>query len=402
MKTSANPQTLEGKMRILFVPGFVADTYSEIERSFVELCSTSDLELEFLWLVPDISCKLNSFARPESRNTLKEPVCVPYLRKNNIPYVTGNISRYNLFSNFLLFREIFRINGIDAIYTQFGIERFWATFYGKLWGKVTIWNEHWHSLGRRHTLFKRFFYRLFVDHFIAVSKFIANTLPPYSRVHTIPNAIQAEPHVKLTPREILELRNQFGLTDGTKMVLMVAAFRPEKRHMLALKVCEQILKNRKDIVFIFLGNGSVRELFLAKVRDLGLDRHIIAPGHVHNVDDYYSIASVCILSSHYEPFGYVVLEAMRHALPVVAFDTGGPAEVIRNGETGFLVKDADIAEFTQKLLELIDSEPLRAAIGERARQAVRQEYNREAWIRQVNTTLKNIVTGHRAQSLKSA
>jgi len=168
--------------------------------------------------------------------------------------------------------------------------------------------------------------------------------------------------------------------------------------MLALEVCERVLKQRKDVVFIFLGKGEMREPFLAKARSLGLDGHIILPGHVDNVDDYYSIASIFILTSHFEPFGYVVLEAMRHALPVVAFDTGGPAEVIRNRETGILVKDAEVDEFAQSLLELIDSKPLREAIGEKARQAVQQEYNRETWISQLNTTLRNIVTRHRADN----
>jgi glycosyltransferase involved in cell wall biosynthesis len=183
---------------------------------------------------------------------------------------------------------------------------------------------------------------------------------------------------------------------------MVAAFRPEKRHMLALEVCKRALKVRNDLDFVFLGEGDLRVPFLAKVKDSELDGHVIAPGHVDNVEDYYAIANVSILTSHYEPFGYVVLEAMRHALPIVAFNSGGPSEVIRNGETGFLAREGDVSEFTQTLLDLAENDELRATIGEKARQAVQQEYNREIWIKRLNATLRDIVVGHRPQSMNSS
>ncbi len=61
---SAIGNVSEAPVRILLVPGFVADTYSEIERSYVELCAQAPEGVEFVWLVPDISSKYNSFAKP--------------------------------------------------------------------------------------------------------------------------------------------------------------------------------------------------------------------------------------------------------------------------------------------------------------------------------------------------
>jgi glycosyltransferase involved in cell wall biosynthesis len=402
LKSDKRQRPARVKVRILFVPGFVADTYSEIERSFIELCSSSDRDVEFLWLVPDISFKHNRFERAESRMTLKEPVWVPHMRIFGIPYVVRNISKYNPIANFQLFREIFRNNRIDAVYTHFGYERFWAALFGKLFGKVIIWNEHWHSLGRRYAWFKRIFYRFFVDDFISISRFITNTLPPTAQVHTILNAIHTDPPKHIQAEQLSELRSRLGIAQDSKVVLMVAAFRPEKRHMLALEVCKRALKVRNDLDFVFLGEGDLRVPFLAKVKDSELDGHVIAPGHVDNVEDYYAIANVSILTSHYEPFGYVVLEAMRHALPILAFNSGGPSEVIRNGETGFLAREGDVSEFTQTLLDLAENDELRATIGEKARQAVQQEYNREIWIKRLNATLRDIVVRHRPQSMKSS
>ena len=103
----------------------------------------------------------------------------------------------------------------------------------------------------------------------------------------------------------------------------------------------------------FLGDGEMRGDFATKVMERGLSQHVIAPGYVDNVDDYYAVSDISILTSHYEPFGYVVLEAMRYELPVDAFDNGGPSEVIRNNETGKLVRDDDVEGFVSAALELL-------------------------------------------------
>lgn len=384
----------ERVVRILFVPGFVADTYSEIERSFVELCAKPGSKIEFVWLVPTMVGKHNRFARAESRTGLRAPVWVAHLQQHGIQYVEANVAKYNPFSNWLLFRRIFETYAIDAVYTHFGFERFWAVFFAKLGGKVTIWNEHWNSLGRRYGWAKRLFYRFFVDEFISVSQYIASTLPRKGRVHTIPNAVQvatAEIGDGLARRKA---RVALGLPEAAIIVLMVAAFRPEKRHGLALEVCGQILAAQKDVTFVFLGEGDGRLVFMKKVRDCGFSAQILAPGHVDNVDDYYRVADVTMLTSHYEPFGYVVLEAMKYGLPVVAFASGGPAEVIRDGITGLLVADGDVNAFVKQLSRILRNQPMRAAMGNRAREAVQRDFNRELWIERLNKLLA-IVVSHR-------
>jgi glycosyltransferase involved in cell wall biosynthesis len=396
------PDAAGRKVRILLVPGFVVDTYSSIEQSMVELSAKPGPDIELLWLVPDIKSKYNQFSRPENRHKMNEPVWVTHLRQHGIPYVVGNVSKYNLLSNFMLFRDVFRKNRIDAVYTHFGIERFWTAFFGKLFGKVVIWHERWHSLGTRFVLPKRLFYRFFVDEFIAVSDFIKSTLPRGKRVRaTIPGTRVNVPIV-FDQNEKSERRRKLHIPVDAKVVIMVANFRAWKRHMLALEICGQVLKKRADVFFVFLGDGEVRSPFLAKAKSMGIESHIIAPGYVDNVNDYFAISDISILTSHYEPFGNVVLEAMRYAMPVVSFDKGGPAEMIRHGETGFLAKEADPSEFAKRVLELVEDERLRTSLGEKGRQVAQLEYSREAALERVSAWLKDSVLEHRKSSPHSA
>jgi glycosyltransferase involved in cell wall biosynthesis len=390
------------KVRILLVPGFIVDTYSSIEQSMVELSAKPGPDIEILWLVPDMSSKYNRFSRPENRHKMNEPVWVTHLRQHGIPYVVGNVSKYNLLSNFMLFRDVFRKNRIDAVYTHFGFERFWTAFFGKLFGKVVIWHERWHSLGTRYAFPKQLFYRFFVDEFIAVSEFIKNTLPRGKRVRaTIPGTRVNVPIVS-DQNEKSERRRKLHIPADAKVVIMVANFRAWKRHMLALEICGQVLQKRDDVFFVFLGDGEVRSPFLAKAKSMGIDNHIMAPGYADNVNDYFAISDIGILTSHYEPFGNVVLEAMRYALPVVSFDKGGPAEMIRHGETGFLAKEADPGEFANRVLELVEDERLCTTLGKKGRQVAQLEYSREAALERVSAWLKDSVLEHRKSLPHSA
>lgn len=380
-----------GKIRILFVSGFVADTYSEIERQYVELCSAVGSNVEFVWLVPSISCKYNRFARRDFKATLTEPVWAGHLRANKIPYVIGNISKYNVIANVLLFREIFRKYRIDAVYTHFGFERFWAALLGRLWGKVIIWNEHWHSLGTRYILPKRVFYRLFVDEFIAVSQFIAQTLPGFRKVHVIRNAIHADSQPGASLERKSAFRRALGIPDESKVVLMVSAFRPNKHHDLALEACEKVLKKRDDVAFVFLGEGTTRPWFTEKVKELKLQARILMPGHVDNVEDYYSIADLCMLTSIGEPCALAIVEAMSHAKPLIAFRSGGTPEVINDEETGLLIDEADVQQFSEAVLRLVDDDAERMRMGGNALRVVRKQADRNTWAKQLNGLLKDIV-----------
>jgi L-malate glycosyltransferase len=370
---------------VLVVPGFLADTYSEIEASFVELCAQTK-DVRFVWLVPSIGGRYTRFCDAGKRAMLEEPVFVPLLRANNIPYVVADIDKYNPVKNVMLFAQLFREHAIDAVYTHFGYERFWATFFGKLFGKRTIWNEHWHSLGTRHAAAKRWFYRIFVDDFIAVSQFIARTLPrTRGKTYALHNAIRPLP-----PDDASEGACPVE-TGGRTLVLMVAAFRAEKRHDLALEICAEVLRTRRDVMFVFLGDGVCRTAFIAEVERRGLADSIRAPGHVTNVDAYYRHADVCMLTSHNEPFGYCVLEAMKFGLPIITFAGGGPAEILRADETGIVVPEADVVDFAAQLVGLIRSPERRRRIGRRARRAVERDFSRDRWVESMGEIVKNIL-----------
>src|SRR5690606_1925749 len=90
-------------------------------------------------------------------------------------------------------------------------------------------------------------------------------------------------------------------------------------------------------------------------------------GSTANIAEKYCESSIFTLSSRYEGFGLVLVEAMACGLPVVSFDCPcGPREIVRDGEVGFLVENGNIEQLADKICYLIEHEDIRKMMGNKA------------------------------------
>src|SRR5262249_7637904 len=119
---------------------------------------------------------------------------------------------------------------------------------------------------------------------------------------------------------------------------------------------------------VILGDGSHRSRCEKLSKKLGLTNRVHFRGFVppEEVKHFYSECSVVAVSSVWpEPIATIGLEAMRYALPVVAFDAGGIRDWLRDGENGFLVPWMDKAQFAARLEQLLLDKGLARQMGQR-------------------------------------
>ena len=108
-----------------------------------------------------------------------------------------------------------------------------------------------------------------------------------------------------------------------------------------------------------LGEGPERAAMTAQAARLGLSDRVHMPGFIDDVVPYLAHADLFVLASRWEGFGHVIVEAMAAGAPVVATDCPhGPADIIRSGQTGWLVPPNDLASLGHAIARLLDDRAL--------------------------------------------
>ncbi len=112
------------------------------------------------------------------------------------------------------------------------------------------------------------------------------------------------------------------------------------------------------------GDGVRRKKLKRRIIRQGVYNNVFLMGATQRLGEMMSRASVFALSSRYEGFGMVIVEAMSKGLPAVSTDCPrGPSEIIDDGRDGILVPNEDVAGLTRGLLELIEDDDRRARFG---------------------------------------
>ncbi len=185
------------------------------------------------------------------------------------------------------------------------------------------------------------------------------------------------------PRPGVELRSSFS--DRNRVLFAGQIIRGKGVDVL-LRALAQV---RSPFDALIVGDGHHRAACEKLSRKLELADRVTFTGFLPQADlhEFYRDTSVVVVPSVWpEPMGLVGLEAMRAALPVVAFDAGGISAWRRDGENGFPVPWMDTAQFARRLDELLANKTLARAMGARGLERVTRDFDFNRYI----TALENL------------
>lgn len=230
---------------------------------------------------------------------------------------------------------------------------------------------------------RNFIYR-HADAIVAANQFACEGLKrigiPAERIHKLTPGVNFE-RFQQRPRRA-DLIERYGL-QGKKVMLTVARLVPRKGHKIVLQALTRVLAEVPDVKYLIAGEGPEKERLQQLVNELGLQQSVIFVGDVAHdqICDFYNLCDVFIMVNRLdaggdvESFGMVFTEANAVGKPVIGGRSGGTAEAIIQGQTGFLVDPDSADEVAGRLLLLLKNEQLSQRMGAAGLERVRLEFN---------------------------
>ena len=160
---------------------------------------------------------------------------------------------------------------------------------------------------------------------------------------------------------------------NTKRVIAVGRYTYQKGIDLLLRTWQKVEKQCPDWELAIFGDGD-KTPYEKMAVDLGIDlSRCFLNGRTDKIREEYAKSSIYVLSSRFEGFGMVLVEAMACGLSVVSFACPcGPRDIIKNGVDGFLVDNGDVEQLTQQLVLLMKDETKRLLTSDAAIQNVQR------------------------------
>lgn len=176
------------------------------------------------------------------------------------------------------------------------------------------------------------------------------------QVEYIPNFLE------VLPKKINKLDN--------KNIISVGRLEPEKGFLDLVSVFKLMELKDGDVYLNLVGDGSQKDKIFKNIVDNNISRKVRMPGYLdfEELNKLYEKSSLYLMTSYTESFGLVLIEAMSHGIPVIAFSCAeGAKELINNGVNGYLINNRNEHEMADKAVKLLNNPDKLKELGENAR-----------------------------------
>lgn len=147
------------------------------------------------------------------------------------------------------------------------------------------------------------------------------------------------------------LANKYGVPYGKKVLLFVGRLEEYKKPLITLELIDYIRKKEKGYHLLVVGDGSLKNDFLNKIKSLHLQNYVTHIEKLENkyMQELYKLSDVFINTNDKEIYGMSILEAMYCGCPVIAKKAPGPSYIIEDGDTGYIIDGYDTTEWYDKI-----------------------------------------------------
>lgn len=238
----------------------------------------------------------------------------------------------------------------------------------------------------------RFLYRRVTDAVVVssgrVRDWVVDVLGvPPSHVRRLFSPVDTRRFTDVPPADLV---SELGLAEGARIVTNVARLAPVKGHYVLLEAMARVVSDDPAAALVLVGEpwSGEPEGLKRRACELGIDSSVFFAGRRDDVPSILAASSVCVTSSvGSEENSRAVSEYMAAARPVVATDVGVIPELVRDGETGLVVKPNDADALAGAILALLADRESADRMGSRGRQVAGTEFSQEAFVEGLESVL---------------
>ncbi|MCK9225532.1 MAG: glycosyltransferase family 4 protein [Candidatus Muirbacterium halophilum] len=188
-------------------------------------------------------------------------------------------------------------------------------------------------------------------------------------------------------------RNKLGIFDKDIVFIKVARLFELKGHEYIIKAAEKLKEEYSNIKFIFVGDGILKEQLLKEIKLKNLEKYFIFTGLVspEKVPFYIELSDCVIHTSLREGLARVIPQGFLMGKPVISWDVDGAWELIKNKETGYLVKEKDEEELLKVIKEVINNKDLALKMALNGQKLCQKLYSHELMGEKIKKLYKNSI-----------
>ena len=201
---------------------------------------------------------------------------------------------------------------------------------------------------------------------------------------------------------VQEFRSSLGLHKEHFVVTLPGRIMPSKGHEVLIEAARRVLMKLSHARFLIVGDPFYDEFdYRAFLESLicthRLEQYILFTGFREEMSMVYAASDVVVLPSLLpDSFPTVILEAMAAERAVVASDGGGVAEIITDGEDGFIVEAGNAHALAEKLLEIASNSKVRGQLTLNARTKVASKFSLTRYVERLQSWLQAVHVGNRS------
>jgi len=214
-------------------------------------------------------------------------------------------------------------------------------------------------------------------------------------VTVVPPGVDTERFRPLEPSERSDARRAFGLRDDDEVVVGISRLVPRKGFDVVIRAVARLARSRPRLVLLIAGAGRDRERLEKLVNDTGAPVRFMGRVSNEELPLLYGCADVSMMlcrnrwvGLEQEGFGIVFVESAACGVPQIAGRSGGAAEAVSDGETGFVIEDpTDVDAVVDRLERILTDDALRARMSVASRRRAVTEFSYDLLSRRLADSL---------------